>query len=77
MNAYVHPKVDLYLKTLESELDRLGIKITAHVMQSNGGLSTFDEGRRTPIYQVESGPVGGAIGALKIGKAVDNDKIIC
>ncbi len=76
LNAFVQPKVHQYLTTLESELRRLGAKIGAHVMQSNGGISTFEQGRKTPIYQVESGPIGGVIGAQVVGKTVGDEDII-
>jgi N-methylhydantoinase A len=76
LNAFVQPKVHQYLTTLERELKRLGTKIGAHVMQSNGGVATFDQGRKTPIYQVESGPIGGVIGARIIGKTVGTDNVI-
>ena len=76
MNAFVQPKVYQYLTTLDKELKRLGTKVRAHVMQSNGGVSTFDQGRKTPIYQVESGPIGGVIGAQVIGKTVGSPNVI-
>jgi N-methylhydantoinase A len=76
LNAYVQPKVHAYLTSLESELRNMGAKISPHVMQSNGGVSTFEEGRKTPIYQVESGPIGGVIGAQVVGKEVGTDNII-
>lgn len=76
MNAFVQPKVHQYLTNLNSELKRLGAKIDAHVMQSNGGVATFEQGKRTPIYQVESGPIGGVIGAQVVGKAVGTSNII-
>jgi N-methylhydantoinase A len=76
LNAYVQPKVQAYLTSLESELRGMGAKISLHVMQSNGGVATFEEGRKTPIYQVESGPIGGVIGAQVVGKEVGTDNII-
>jgi N-methylhydantoinase A len=76
MNAYVQPKVEQYLETLEREMKKLGVRITMHVMQSNGGVSTFEQGKRTPIYQVESGPIGGVIGALTVGREVGEENII-
>ena len=76
MNAFVQPKVHQYLTALESELRSLGTKVGAHVMQSNGGVSTFEQGRKTPIYQVESGPIGGVIGAQVIGKTVGTANVI-
>jgi N-methylhydantoinase A len=76
MNAFVQPKVEQYLDSLENEMRKLGVKIKMHVMQSNGGVSTFDQGRKTPIYQVESGPIGGVIGSLILGAAVNSEDII-
>ena len=76
LNAFVQPKVHTYLTSLEKELREMGAKISLHVMQSNGGVATFEEGRKTPIYQVESGPIGGVIGAQIVGKEVGNDNII-
>ncbi|MDV3243944.1 MAG: hydantoinase/oxoprolinase family protein [Nitrososphaerales archaeon] len=76
MNAFVQPKVAQYLTTLEEEMRKLGVRIRMHVMQSNGGVSTFDQAKRTPIYQVESGPIGGVIGALKVGREMHEANII-
>lgn len=76
MNAFVQPKVAAYLENLEKEMRRLGVKIRMHVMQSNGGVSTFEIGKRVPIYQVESGPIGGVIGALRVGKEAGARNII-
>ncbi|TLY12208.1 MAG: hydantoinase/oxoprolinase family protein [Thaumarchaeota archaeon] len=76
MNAFVQPKVEEYLSTLEGEMASLGVKIKMHVMQSNGGVSTFERGKKTPIYQVESGPIGGVIGAQTLGQVVGVEDII-
>lgn len=76
MNAFVQPKVHQYLTALETGLRELGTKVGAHVMQSNGGVSTFEQGRRTPIYQVESGPIGGVIGAQVVGKTIGTTNVI-
>lgn len=76
MNAFVQPKVAAYLDALEQEMRKLGVRIRLHVMQSNGGVSTFEQGKRAPIYQVESGPIGGVIGALKVGSEMGAGNII-
>lgn len=76
MNAFVQPKVEQYLDSLESMLRNVGIRIRLHVMQSNGGVSTFEQGKKTPIYQVESGPIGGVIGALNLGRALGTGDMI-
>ena len=69
MNAYVAPIVTRYLTTLmdnlEGELAR-----DLLVMQSNGGIMTARAARQLPIQTLLSGPVGGAIGAQELGRAL-------
>jgi len=76
MNAFVQPKVQQYIETLEKGLRDFGVKTPLHIMQSNGGVSTFEQALRAPIYQVESGPIGGVIGSATIGKALGLKNII-
>ncbi|MEE8194917.1 MAG: hydantoinase/oxoprolinase family protein, partial [Candidatus Bipolaricaulota bacterium] len=76
LNAYVQPAAELYLSTLDEELSRMGAPGTKYAMQSNGGTTTFAQAQRVPIHLVESGPVGGVIGASIIAKAVDEKSVI-
>ncbi|HKC73448.1 MAG TPA: hydantoinase/oxoprolinase family protein, partial [Chloroflexota bacterium] len=77
LNAYVQPAASRYLGTLEQSLAQRGMRPeTLHVMQSNGGTATFQQGKSTPIRLVESGPVAGVIGALAIGRLVGEENII-
>jgi N-methylhydantoinase A len=45
-------------------------------MASNGGVFSLDEARRQPVQLVESGPVGGCIGAAAYARALGLDKVI-
>ncbi|HEX3722623.1 MAG TPA: hydantoinase/oxoprolinase family protein [Nitrolancea sp.] len=77
LNAYIQPTARRYLNTLEQSLTDQGMPVGAlHVMQSNGGIATFEQGRGRPIRMVESGPVGGVIGAMAIGKILGLDNLI-
>ncbi|HEY8341550.1 MAG TPA: hydantoinase/oxoprolinase family protein [Calditerricola sp.] len=76
LNAYVKPIAERYLQTLETNLRAMGIGCELHVMKSNGGTSTFAMGQQTPIQLVESGPVGGVIGASVIGELIGIPNII-
>ncbi len=76
LNAYVQPIAARYLATLDEELTRLGVTGTKYAMQSNGGTTTFAHAQRVPIHLVESGPVGGVIGAGVVAKAVGEESII-
>src|SRR5438105_304955 len=64
LNAYIAPRVERYLTSLEGEMRGLGVTATLHVMQSNGGVMTASAARELPIQTLLSGPVGGTIGGV-------------
>lgn len=76
LNAYVQPIAVQYLNTLEEDLHGMGMGPVAHIMQSNGGIATFEVARRAPIKTCESGPVAGVIGAAVIGDLLGEPNII-
>ena len=76
MNAYVKPTTTQYLSTLGRELSAMGLTCPAYSMQSNGGTTTFAQAQRVPIHLVESGPVGGVIGAGVIAEATGERNLI-
>jgi N-methylhydantoinase A len=77
LDAYVKPTAARYLDALASRLGDAGIEREArYVMQSNGGISRFETASRTPIKMVESGPVGGVIGAAMIGELLGEQNLI-
>jgi len=62
-NAYVGPQVAGYIRTLDGTLRDGGFKGTLYMMGSNGGVLSAGRAVRQPIALVESGPIGGCIGA--------------
>ncbi len=68
LNAYVRPVAAAYLESLEQKLVRRGFSGSLLAMQSNGGTASFGRSRRIPIHLVESGPVGGVIGACSVAR---------
>ncbi|MGQ9477452.1 MAG: hydantoinase/oxoprolinase family protein [Candidatus Bipolaricaulia bacterium] len=76
LNAYVKPATARYLRLLGDDLQRLGLTAVKYAMQSNGGTTTFAQAQAVPIHLVESGPIGGVIGAIMIGRAVNEENII-
>lgn len=75
-NAFVKPTVRTYLDRLEDRLNKKGLACEPYAMQSNGGTATFDMTKVNPINMIESGPVGGVIGANEIGKLIGEKNII-
>ena len=76
LNSYVQKKTAGYLDSLETSLHAFGVRGSFYIMQSNGGAATFTRGKTAPINMVESGPVGGVIGAAELGRLVDENNII-
>lgn len=76
LNSYVLPIASRYLDRLEKDLAGMGMRKVYHVMQSNGGIATFDRGKQAPINLVESGPVAGVIGAAVIGELIGERNVI-
>ncbi len=62
-NAYVGPQVSTYIHRLDNDLRTQGFPGSLFMMGSNGGLLSAERTCRQPIGLVESGPIGGCIGA--------------
>jgi N-methylhydantoinase A len=76
LNAFVKPVAANYIDRLYNKLEEIGIASPKYIMQSNGGTTTFEKSKETPINMVESGPVAGIFGSAMIGKLVGNEKVI-
>src|SRR5262245_10617516 len=83
-NAYVGPQVATYVKRLASELapfpasggGKGGGGGALCMMGSNGGLLSVERACRQPVALVESGPIGGCIGAGDYAKALGLPNLI-
>jgi N-methylhydantoinase A len=67
-NAYVGPQVAGYVRELDHRLRDEGFKGRFFLMGSSGGMLGIDSVLEAPIALVESGPVGGSIGAAAYAK---------
>ena len=61
-NAYIGPRVRTYLTEMEEHLDTAGFGGNFLIVQSTGGLFDVEDGRRSCIRMLESGPAAGVIG---------------
>ncbi len=60
INAYLQPILAHYIAQLEQRLTGAGIHTKQkYIMQSNGGMSTFDAAAQKAVTTVLSGPAGG------------------
>ncbi|MBO9100870.1 MULTISPECIES: hydantoinase/oxoprolinase family protein [unclassified Rhizobium] len=76
LNAYVQPIIRNYFAQLESSLTGRNLTCPYYAMQSNGGISTFDQAVNSPLTLVESGPAGGVAGAARIGTAIGESEVL-
>jgi len=76
INAAIQPVVARYLARIEEALRGAGIKAELLLMQSSGGVYTFAEAQRKPVYMVESGPAAGVIAAAYLGATLGHQQII-
>ncbi len=70
MNASLQPVLARYLKRLAEGLARLGIAAAPLVMQSNGGAVSLPTVCAAPIHTFFSGPAGGVVAAVKLGREI-------
>jgi N-methylhydantoinase A len=75
-NAYVGPQVSRYIADFDAELRAGGFAGSLLLMGSHGGVISAERGCREPITLVESGPVGGCIGAASFGSALGIDNLV-
>ncbi|MFI2280745.1 hydantoinase/oxoprolinase family protein [Nocardia beijingensis] len=66
LDAYVGPAVVGYLQRLMARLAEQDYRGTLWIMMMNGGVSTFADAGRAPVFQLVSGPVGGVSGSVKL-----------
>src|SRR5437660_5160635 len=75
-NAYVGPQVNRYVRRLERDLETRGFTGSLYMMGSNGGLLSVERTCRQPVGLVESGPIGGCIGAGAYAEALGFPNVI-
>jgi len=75
-NAYVGPKLTVYLSNLEKKLKSDGLKRAFYVTASNGGVMTVDTAIRHASATLLSGPAAGAVGAVFFADLFEQKNLI-
>ena len=77
VNALLAPVMGDYLTNLESELRHHGLDTNQlYVMQSNGGVTTFEVASKRPVPTVFSGPAGGVIAGGHLARMAGFNNVI-
>jgi N-methylhydantoinase A len=75
-NAYVGPSTQRYIERFGKRLKSFGNHRPFYMMASHGGVLTENQTVRTPISLIESGPIGGCIGAVAYAQALGLKKVV-
>ena len=76
LDAYIRPIFEAYVSELESALSQRGFSGNFLIMRSSGGAMTADVARTSPIHTVLSGPAGGIIGATRVARSLDRQRLL-
>ena len=76
LNAYVGPRVQAYLRRLESYLRKERFAGKVAIMRSNGGVMSLSLAQDQPVSMMESGPVAGMIGAGRLSAHLGLERCI-
>ena len=76
LNAYVGPRTARYLGRFEQSLREIGLGSGLHLMQSSGGGATLDAATRRPVTLLMSGPAGGVLGGIWVGRTAGFPSVI-
>lgn len=76
LNAYLQPKMALYLNRLDSQMRSRAFDGEILIVQSNGGVMSIDSAASQPVRTALSGPAAGVIAARFIGGSAGFDNLI-
>lgn len=76
VNAYLAPRMELYLDRLEQRVTAEFSGGRVDVMQSSGGIIPARVAALEPVRTVLSGPAGGVIGACRVARLAGFERII-
>jgi N-methylhydantoinase A len=68
LDAYVGPVVSRYIRRLEEALRANEFTGQLWIMIMNGGVRSPEEAGRVPVFQLQSGPVGGVTAAVQYAR---------
>lgn len=75
-NAYVGPKLTVYLSTLEGKLKRDGLTRAFYIVASNSGVMTAETAIRHASATLLSGPAAGAVGGIFFAELLGRGNLI-
>jgi N-methylhydantoinase A len=76
LNAALMPLIKDYLEKLERRLSDSGSRASLYICQSNGGALTPSAAQARPVSLALSGPVGGVMACVQLGRRLGTSELI-
>ncbi len=76
LNAALMPLIKDYMEKLQQGLDAAGSQATLYICQSNGGALTPSAAQTRPVSLALSGPVGGVMSCVQLGRRLGRGELI-
>jgi len=76
LDAACKPVVATHFDELQTALVERGLRVGVKLMQVDGGFVSVAEAAKAPIKMFNSGPVGGAEGARRLGAALELENVV-
>ncbi|MFQ0815725.1 hypothetical protein AVM02_09445 [Brucella anthropi] len=77
INAYLQPVLARYIARLADRLQAAGVKTPQkYIMQSNGGMATFEATAKKGVTTVLSGPAGGVTASVALARSTGCHDIV-
>ena len=76
LNAYLGPKLENYVGSLEEVLREKGSRVPLFIMASNGGMLDAERATQFPVRTILSGPAGGVVGGVSLAESPGLDHLI-
>jgi N-methylhydantoinase A len=77
INSYIGKRVDEQATELASYLEYRGLNVPVLAMQTVGGVAQLKEIAKRPVNLLNSGPVGGTVGAKAIAAHLEASNVVC
>ena len=76
IDVLVKPYCKTYLERAASRIRNQAGSIPLLIMQSNGGVATYESAREKPVGMLLSGPAGGVLGAVHLSRLAGFENIL-
>ena len=76
MNAHIGKRVRTYLRSIDHEVEAVGMRCGIFATKSNGGVMSALRAAERPVDTLLSGPASGVIGSAYLGQLIGDERIV-